>query len=86
MLVDKYRIVKNADREIRELILRLKNSWLKMEAQIVFLRRIWNTLPDQYQIHLHTILIQLQFKLQQATVLIDGLIGKQTRKRQSRMS
>ena len=46
-----------------------------MEAQIVFLRSIWETLPDRYQLHLHTVLVQFQFKLQQATVLIDGFIG-----------
>ena len=60
---------------MNELMLRLEHTWLKMESQIVFLRSIWETLPDRYQLHLHTVLVQFQFKLQQATVLIDGFIG-----------
>ena len=75
-LVEKYRIIKHADSEMSEMILMLEQSWLKTEDQISFLRGIWDTLPDRYQVHLHTVLVQFNSKIQQATVLIDGFIGK----------
>ena len=59
-----------------EMILMLEQSWLKTEDQISFLRGIWDTLPERYQVHLHTVLVQFNSKIQQATVLIDGFIGK----------
>ena len=59
-----------------EMILTLEQSWLKTEDQISFLRGIWDTLPERYQVHLHTILVHFNSKIQQATVLIDGFIGK----------
>ena len=74
--MEKYRIIKHADHEMSEMILMLEQSWLKTEDQISFLRRIWDTLPDRYQVHLHTVLVQFNSKIQQATVLIDGFIGK----------
>ncbi len=74
--MEKYRIVKHADSEMSEMILMLEQSWLKTEDQISFLREIWDTLPNRYQVHLHTVLVQFNSKIQQATVLIDGFIGK----------
>ena len=75
-LLEKYRIIRHADREMSEMILMLEQSWLKTEDQISFLRGIWDTLPERYQVHLHTVLVQFNSKIQQATVLIDGFIGK----------
>lgn len=67
---------KSADVDIREAILRIEAHWLKIQHQLEFLRKIWPSLDDDYQIHQNTVLQVLQGKVKAATTLVDGLIGQ----------
>lgn len=67
---------KNADQEISESILLIETRWLKIQRQLEFLRNIWPSLDEEYQIHQNGVLQLLQGKAQAATSLIDGVIGK----------
>lgn len=64
---------KHADREIRESLLAIEGVWLKTEHQVEALRKMWNGLDEQVQIHQNNVLALLQERLQIAVVVIDGL-------------
>ncbi|KAI9874610.1 MAG: hypothetical protein M1830_009567 [Pleopsidium flavum] len=76
LLVSKCRAYRDAEREISELILCVEDHWVKLEIQIGILRTVWHELRGNLQVHQNRVLQLLQLKLQEATVLIDGAIGK----------
>jgi len=49
---------------------------MKLEIQIGILRTVWHELGGSLQVHQNRVLQVLQLRLQEATVLIDGAIGK----------
>ncbi|KAF7504792.1 hypothetical protein GJ744_001725 [Endocarpon pusillum] len=76
-LLGKYQSFKDADRDIRELVLCVENHWIKFEYQIRFLRGVWNNLDERLQVHQHHLLHTLQIKLQEANNTIGSAIGTQ---------
>ncbi|KAH8807574.1 hypothetical protein F5884DRAFT_343515 [Xylogone sp. PMI_703] len=76
LLVQACKSYRSGDREIREAVLKIESHWLKIERQLEFLRKIWPSLDEDYQIHQNTVLQVLQSKVAASTALIDGLIGK----------
>jgi hypothetical protein len=74
-LVDTYRAYRDADSSVREMLLRLESICLKTEAQVNFLRRIWNALPGELQLLQNHQLQVLQTKLHQAQITFDAIIG-----------
>lgn len=66
---------KNADREITETILQIEVLWSKIQRQLEFLQKIWNTLDEDYQIHQNSVLRVLEGKCNGAIHLIDGIVG-----------
>jgi hypothetical protein len=75
LLVSKYQDYKHAERDINEIILNIKGSWLKTEIQLETMRNIWHTLDGRLQVHFTQVLQHLQGKLQAALVKLDGIMG-----------
>jgi serine/threonine protein kinase len=61
--------------EIRETILQIESLWLKIQRQLEFLKEVWPSLDEEYQIHQNTVLQVLHRKAQAAVLLIDSIIG-----------
>ncbi|PQE11289.1 HET-s domain protein [Rutstroemia sp. NJR-2017a BVV2] len=61
--------------EIRETILQIESLWLKIQRQLEFLKEVWSSLDEEYQIHQNTVLQVLHRKAQAAVTLIDSIIG-----------
>ncbi|KAH8695454.1 hypothetical protein BGW36DRAFT_361150 [Talaromyces proteolyticus] len=76
ILVKVCKSYRSGDQEIREIILKIEAHWLRIQRQLEFLRKIWASLDEDYQIHLNTVLQVLQVKAMAATSLVDGLIGQ----------
>ncbi|KAL8745340.1 MAG: hypothetical protein Q9190_002528 [Brigantiaea leucoxantha] len=73
-LLKRYRSYRNADLEIRELVLVVEDHWLKMQEQFKLLRQVWNLFEPTYQVHLQSLLQVLDGKLQQAIVAINSIL------------
>lgn len=65
-LVSKYRSFKTAEHGIEEQTVAIEATWLKISQQLAFLKRIWKTLPEDYQDLQGRILGILERKLQHA--------------------
>lgn len=64
----------NAENDLRTRLLALESRWLQIEAQMIYLREIWNRLPSRLQIHFNNVLSWLNTLLTRATDVIDNLI------------
>lgn len=65
---------RNADNELRTRLLALESRWLQIEAQMLYLRGIWNRLPSRLQIHFNNVLSWLNILLSRAADIVDNLI------------
>ncbi|KAL2809260.1 hypothetical protein BJX63DRAFT_406179 [Aspergillus granulosus] len=63
-----------AENELREATLCIQGQWIKIEHQISALRRVWESLGDDLQIHQNLVLQVLQAKLQGAVNTVDSLL------------
>ncbi|PQE06538.1 HET-s domain protein [Rutstroemia sp. NJR-2017a WRK4] len=59
---------KHADMEIRETILQIESLWLKIQRQLEFLKEVWPSLDEEYQIHQNTYAITVKNNLKSALV------------------
>ena len=74
-LIKVYERYKNAEILVAEMILEVRSVWLKSEAQMQLLSRIWNSLDETLQTHQLDCLRVLQQKLKQAVDEFDEIIG-----------
>lgn len=70
----RYRLYKNAETAVYELILRVEDIWLKLEIQLEFLHSIWSTIDGRFQSHQDQVLQVLQNKLLTATASFEKVI------------
>jgi hypothetical protein len=75
LLREKYHDYKNAEHQLSEQILTLEYYLLKVEHQVEFLRKIWDTLDEKLQLIQNTLLHALSHKLQSGVELVDAAIG-----------
>ena len=54
----------------------VEHHCLRLDTQLEFLSAVWDDIGERLQVHQNSLLHVLQFKLQEATRLIDGLIGE----------
>lgn len=66
-----------AEHELREATLCIQGHWIKIEHQISALRRVWESLGNDLQIHQTLVLQVLQGKLQNAVNKVDSLVPDQ---------
>ncbi|CAI7678717.1 unnamed protein product [Penicillium pancosmium] len=67
---------RNAETELRQLILEIEGYWLRIEDQVIFLRDHWDSLSERYQVHQDQVLQELQGTLQIAIYALDNVLGK----------
>lgn len=67
---------RNAEKELRQVILEIEGYWLKIENQVIFLRDHWDSLGERYQAHQDQVLQELQSTLQTAIYALDHVLGK----------
>lgn len=73
--METYRSYKHADKEIRELILDIHALSYKIQVQLIYLRNVWSSLDEEYQIIQNTLLDRLEGNFRTAISLLDGVIG-----------
>ena len=76
LLLEKYEALKDAEKEVTELVLCVQSHWIKMSKQLGFLRRVWETLDEDHQIMQNQVLQVLVSKLREAVVKIEGVLHK----------
>ncbi|KAJ5520485.1 hypothetical protein N7463_000938 [Penicillium fimorum] len=73
IIVSKYRSIRDSDSEIEERTLSIEAAWIKISQQLAFLKRVWETLGEDYQELQGRILRILQRKLETSVSLISKL-------------
>ncbi|KAL9600676.1 MAG: hypothetical protein Q9219_003006 [cf. Caloplaca sp. 3 TL-2023] len=76
-LCDKYRTFRNAETGFAERLLIFENRWLKVEAQVKFLRKVWEDLPARFQVNFNSILAVINSKLVQANQLLNQTLSRE---------
>ena len=69
-----YRSYKHAELEVQRLMLKVENHWIRLQAQIEFMGKIWNTFAPDYQDHQSRLLRLLEGLLQEALVTIAYVV------------
>ncbi|KAL9622241.1 MAG: hypothetical protein Q9160_003424 [Pyrenula sp. 1 TL-2023] len=73
--MSKYRDYRHAEDDLREMVLMIQDSWLKIAIQLESVREIWNVLDPRLRDHYYQICEHLQVKLQTALIKVDSIIG-----------
>ncbi|KAF9885479.1 hypothetical protein FE257_012915 [Aspergillus nanangensis] len=69
ILVEKYRVLKNARRDVEEQFLLIETTWFKISQPLKFLERVWGqNIDEDYRCLQERILKVLQAKLEKAVV------------------
>ncbi|PWY93082.1 hypothetical protein BO94DRAFT_622270 [Aspergillus sclerotioniger CBS 115572] len=77
IIITAYKDLKNANQAIEERKLTIETSWIKTSQQLTFLRRIWDSLGEEYQDLQGRILRVFEQKLEAAVIQLSKL-EKQT--------
>lgn len=78
-IVDKYKAFNNAEHEIKERTLAIEATWSKISQQLDFLKRVWQSLGEDYQDLQPRIIQVLEKKLQAAVLQVSKLEKNSTR-------
>lgn len=85
-LYGKYRSYKGAENDLRELSLRLKTHWYKVEGQISLIKDLDHALEENLRLHLSDLLEILNRKLENAKMKIQSVEDKQTRLKRAKFA
>jgi serine/threonine protein kinase len=76
-LIRRCKNYRNADQEVRGLLITIEVNWMKTEAQIAFLKRISQSLDARYRDVQSLVLSELEGKLKTATLTMDQLLSQE---------
>lgn len=85
-LYTKYRSYKDAELELRELSLRLKTHWFKIEAKITLIKDVDHALEENLKIHFTELFELLGRKLEDAKLRLQAVERKQTRLKRAKFA
>ena len=75
-LIEMYDSYKNAELEVCQSLLKVQHVWLKLQAQLEVLQRVWDALREELKIHQQNLMHVLHSKLHRALVEFDEIIGE----------